>query len=491
MKSLDRVLLAPESWRPEEPSSGRESNRTCERELERTPACLVIDSREYPVRLWDYSPFGFSCLYPQALQPSAPSLAKGDPARICLDIGSGWRHADCVVENTGMFKGQLRVGLRRTDWDEKLPEASESLNIGDSLILWGETPNPLLFGEWCSLRLVAVRPGLRLVFTSADPSLVIFPGMEMDIELGVPTSGDNTYRGRVKSIVRNRSESITLLLEPIRVSAKLAGELGELLAMESGASPDDLRLLGLPVAFLRERLVFRYAEATEDMERVLSLRALSAESADGIASLSNAAGPPGRPDRTIRILCAYHEETLVAAATLGFPSSRKDRLHAEAGLRHEDIGSWCPGRESLMEIIDVSTHPHYRRGDLWLALAERIARIFLLSDRERMVRSCEHRLVPLYERIGFRRKGAPVDAGSRKRQMVSMDRKAILRAKGVGLRVWLTLYSDLVADVVRKDLVELSAWEWLRLRARMAWRPWLRSRNEARAEQMFRQCILK
>ena len=68
VKPLDLLYLAPESWRPMEASSGRASNRTSERELDRIPIRARCVGMEAPVRLWDYSPFGFAILAAPGIQ---------------------------------------------------------------------------------------------------------------------------------------------------------------------------------------------------------------------------------------------------------------------------------------------------------------------------------------------------------------------------------------------------------------------------------------
>ena len=473
MKPLELVLLAPESWRPVESSTGRGSNRTSERELDRMPAAMLIGGRSQPVRLRDYSPFGFTAL---PVGPEAQSECRpGMDVRLRLDIGGFRADCGCRVENASVFKGQARVGLSRRDLASALPEAADALRVGDSLILWGEIRNPFLYGEWCALRLVAIRPGMQLVFTSVDPTLCLFPGMELDVELGVPSSGDNGYRGKVAALARTQGDTLAMVLEPVRFTARLAGELAELLASDCGASPEDLKALGFPVRFLRDSLHFRHAQGEADRERVEAFRRTAGREPAGIFA---APGPSSaRPASGDRIFCAFHQDVLVATASLAFPEAGASRLAAPDGR--------VP--ESCMEILDIAAHPDYRRGDLWLSLVERISRLFLLSDRKRLLRACDDRLLPLYRRLGFRRLGKARGGG----HLVALDRSAILAGRGVALSSWLVLYGDLVQDFLDKRLYEPPPWRSLALRAKLRLKPWIRARMTVRAERLFRQCLGK
>lgn len=473
MKPLELVLLAPESWRPIESATGRVSNRTSERELDRIPADLRIGGHAQPVRIRDYSPFGFTAL--PVGTAAQTECRPGMDAFLSLDIG-GFRGAcECRVENASVVKGQARVGLSRRDLAPALSEAKGALRVGDSLILWGETRNPFLYGEWCALRLVAVRPGMQLVFTSTDPTLCLFPGMEMEVELGVPSSVDNAYRGRVAALARPQGDTLELVLEPVRFSARLAGELAELLASGCGASPEDLKALGFPVRFLRDSLHFRHAQGEADWERIGSFwRTAGQEN----AAIFGAPGSTGsRAAAGARIFCAYHQDELVATAVLAFPEAGASRLAAPGEA----------GPAPCMELLDITVHPDYRRSDLWLSLVERISRLFLLSDRKRLLRACDDRLLPLYLKLGFRKAGKARAGG----HLLALERAAVLTGRGVALTSWLILYGDLVQDFLDKRLFEPPPWRSLVLRAKLRIKPWVRSRMAARAERLFRQCLRK
>jgi hypothetical protein len=480
VKPLQLIMLAPESWRPIEPSAGRSSNRTSERELEQIPARIRLGDAVIAVRLWDYSPFGFSLLLPQTAQ--ADGLRIGTSASVELEMGDQQAAFGCRVENVGQFKGQIRLGLSRTDLEAGAADSRAGLSVGDALILWGETRNPLLYGEWCALRLESVRPGMRMVFTSSDPTLLTFVGQEMVVELGVPTSGDAAFRGRVVGLSRLPGERVTLTLDPVRISSRLASELGELLAMESGASPSELKALGFPVTFLRDRLLFRHAEGDEDLARVAELRKLSSRepSLDGGAD-ARRHPLPLRPGPEMRLLCAFHEETLVAALLLGFPKAGKTCLGYPAGESD---------RRPAMEVLDIATHPDYRRGDLWLSLVERTSRIFLLSGRASLKRVCGDRLLPLYRKMGFA-ETVRDGGGEGPSRLLVLDRSTVLHGRGIGTPAWATLYGDLIEDFLDKGLLELPAWQALRLRVLLTCKRWFQSRAAARAERMFQSCIKK
>src|SRR5688572_27166923 len=181
-----------------ETSSGRTSNRTSERELDRIPMTARCTGVEAPVRLWDYSPFGFAILAAPGIQGGF-SAAQGQTLELSLDLGDQLVTTRCTIENLQPFRGSLRLGLSRQDMADPtgVEAPGQGIQLPGDCHVNAETLNPLLYGEWCPLKLIGVQQGLRMVFLSSDPSLVLFQGQHLRVELSLPSAGECSVSGRI------------------------------------------------------------------------------------------------------------------------------------------------------------------------------------------------------------------------------------------------------------------------------------------------------
>lgn len=469
--------------------SGRTSNRTSERELERIPAIARAGASEFPVKLWDYSPFGFAVTTPLD-HPAGNRVKPGDPVRLSFDLGQGWLETLCKVENAQQFRGNRRLGLSRIDstTTPDFLDAPEALHIDPAAAILGEIPNPILYGEWCPSRLRAIHPGLRFVLTSDDSTLILMPGQEIRVDLALPSTSENTYRGRVHSLGRTQEGSLAFLLEPVKISSGLEAVLGEYLAFAAKANPEDLRSLGFPIRFMRDRLDFRFAESREDLEKVQALRR------DGYLETGKSAQPASEGAQTSlvkgahRILCAFHEEILVATATLAFPSQGAPLARAWGPSGSVGLPPGLPPMEDLMEVHGVSVHRDYRRGDLLKALIEHIARVFVLSGRKHILKSCDPEALRHYRRMGFHETAKQDGSDFR---LVLMDREAITRGRGIFTPAWLSLFGNVVKDLLDKQLLEPGAWTRMSILARLRLKPWIPDSVQARSERIFGDLLME
>lgn len=466
MKPIDVLLLAPESWRPAETVSGRTSNRTSERELERIPLFARLGSAEVPGKLWDYSPFGFAILVPLN-HPSGFRPQRGDCLQLRFDLGSGWLEARCQVENALLFRGGLRLGLSRMD-QLLVPEPRELVLEAVKAVI-GETPNPILYGEWCPVSVHGVLPGLALEMRSTDPTLVLLEGQEITVDLSLPSTTENTYRGRVRALGRVDDATLRFRLEPLRLSPGLPSALGEYLAFATGARPEALKELGFPTRFMRERLDFRFADSAEDFDKVLELRRDCRSEAGRPVSEESLASLTAQARSGLRILCGFHEERLVAAALLSFPRADVD--------------------PDALEVRAISLHQDYRRGDLLKALIEHIARIFVLSGRKRLVRRCDGSALPHYRRMGFRESPA-ARPGAGGALTMQLDREAVASGRGMPVTAWLSLFGNVAEDLVAKRLIEPSGFGAIALKAKFALKPWLPEATQAGIEGIFGELLM-
>src|SRR5690606_6035549 len=239
-------------------------DRVSERELERISAWISVPAAgpedaasDIPGRLWDYSHSGFALICDLG-RIGSERLREGDRVRFKINLGEGVLEADCIVRNTGIFKGGLRIGLARCDLarqerkDARMgAPRGECLRLPERLDLSAVAGNPILFGEMSMLRVAGMEPGMKFDFISSDAALPLFLGQKLNLYLSLPTSGENLYRGMITGLEKAGGDSLRVRMRPMFLSAGLANDLAELLAFEAGIPPETLKRYGFPTRFFR------------------------------------------------------------------------------------------------------------------------------------------------------------------------------------------------------------------------------------------------
>lgn len=493
MHQLDLRILPPSVWRPMETKETRSSDRTSERELERIPVTIIhtASGRKSPATLWDYASTGFAVLLPRfAASANLPILAE-DVLEVSLDLGLSRPSARCRVENIGLFRGCFRLGLSRLDIGPCAADDGEAdgLRIAHGGVE-AEIRNDFLYGEWCDLTLAGLETGPTLIFTSDDPSLSVYPGAEVRIHLKFPSSRENSVLGCIDRIARTASGGITFRLTPRQFSAELANELAESLVFESKLSPEEIKALGFPARYFRDRLEFRFAATMEDYRKVVLLRRNAYVEAGKKAADTAPEAMSSKWDRKSRILCAYHEDTLVASAAMTFPKSEAVILRSEAAFPDSEYPPGVPAKTSFIEVNSLCTHREYRKGDLLHAMFEQIARCFLLSDRSHILTLCDGNLLGLYLKIGFRDLGHRCTYLGMEHHLIRMDKDVVRTGRGISTLAWTGLYGELIQDLMGNGLLEATAMEKRRIRFKLLFLPLSKRILGTRMEKVFRKHLV-
>jgi hypothetical protein len=423
-------------------------------------------------------------------------LKEGDRVRLAADFGKGWLEAECVIRNLSVFKGRQRIGLYRLDLTRGnamhgrigVPKG-EYLRLPEAVHMRAETANPIFFGEWSQLKLTGLQPWLKMEFTSQDPSMPLFRGQVLDIRFSLPSSGDNRFRGEIESLEKLPGGFVRFRMNPLSLSTGLANDLAELMVCDGGINPEVLKRFGFPTRFFRNRISFRFVETMEDYEAVLNLRRNAYVE---VGKRDAGTAPEDMSiawDKTSRILCAYHEDQLVASAAITFPASEADTLRSETAFPWNRFPGKPPPKTELLEVNSLCTHKDFRRGDLLHAVFEQIARIFVLSDRNYIMNLSDSRLLPMYLGIGFKDQKVTGTFLGIPHHLIKIPREAVTKAKGLGLLRWNALYGDLMEDILDKDMLPMSFRERLILRARLALKPLASRLRNLDSEQAVRRSI--
>jgi hypothetical protein len=504
MKTLDLSVLPAESWRPVEPSVGRAANRVKERELEKIPAWIDIaatksnqSSEEIPAILLDYSLFGYA-IHISDCKTMSTLIQEGTRVHLILILSSKKVSAECFVKNISSQKNGFRIGLSSNNLLYKTPSSSKigvpegaCLRVPRHIGIHAETPNPILFGEWSSLKLFGIQAGLKIDLLSTDPALPLFVHQILAVHLALPSAGTNIYEGEIIALERLDSSTIRISLKPVNISVGLANDLAELLTFEAGISPDILKQFGFPVRFFRHRLVFRYVESQADYEKVLTLR----RNAYVEIGKRDAATTPAEMaiewDKISRILCGFHDETLVASAGITFPSDSVEILRSETAFPGNKFPGNPPKKTEILEINSLCTHKDYRKGDLLKAVFEHLARVFILSDRNYVMNLSDDSLLPIYLSIGFKDMHETGVFLGRNHHLIKISRSAVTEGKGLGLLSWNILYGDLIQDILEKRLINFSPWQKFLLRLKLAFKPIAKKILDRKQEKRFQRIVDK
>lgn len=468
----------------------RSSDRTSERELERINLRILHkpSGRESPATLWDYTSTGFAVLLPRFAATANLPIQEGDALEVALDLGSSMPSAPCRVENIGLFRGCFRLGLRRLDIP---PASAEAPGPGGLAIARGvveaEMRNALLYGEWCDLTLAGLERGPSLTFVSDDPSLAVFPGMEAKVDLKFPSSRENSVLGRIEGIASTATGGIRFKLNPREFSAELANELAESLVFESGLSQEEIKALGLPARYFRNRLEFRFANTMEDYHKVVVLRRNAYVDAGKKAADTEPEEMSSKWDRKSRILCAFHEDTLVASVAMTFPDSEAAVLRSEALFPDSRYPPGVPAKKDFIEVYGLCTHRDYRNGDLLHAMFEQVGRCFLLSDRPHILTLCDGNLLGLYLGIGFRNLGHRCAYLGLEHHLIRMDKDVIRTGKGIPTLSWAGLYGELIRDLLGNGMLDATPMEKRLVRFKLLFLPLSRRILGARMAKVFRK----
>jgi hypothetical protein len=502
MKGLDLEALPAEAWRPANAATGRASNRVSERELERIPAWISLDngpgklpSKDIPVRLWDYSSFGFAITFPFS-ESGCTSPKVGDLAKLKFDFGDGVLTAECVVKNSAIIKNSLRIGLSRKDLARRqkfenhygIPQG-ECLRLPERTDIRAEVRNPVLFAEWTTFALCGLQSGLHLDFISRDASLPLFIGQKLDLRFVLPTTGNPEFRGEVVFLERVPGNALKVRLKTLAISAALANDLAETLTFEADVTPGTLKRLGFPTRFLKKRVSFRFVETMEEYAQVLALRRSAYVEAGKKSGETQPEEMSLSKDRNSRILCAYHDGTLVASAAITFPTREDEILRSEAVFPEGKYPIRHPPKSELLEVNSLCTHKEYRRGDLLQAMFEQIARVFVLSGRTCIMNLVETSLLPVYLGIGFQDTGKTCVFLGRTHHLIRVERQVALAGRRIGMLRWNLLYGDLMEDILDRGMLSFGRFARLRLKIMLACKPFAKRWMGGKYEREFRRSL--
>lgn len=514
-ESIDPDKLVPGFLKFAGDFDNRGQDRISQRELRLVSMSIRIPGNQewVAVKLWDFTSISFGIIYEpeQQFVEWSSDNGKGGPERSGLPIQAGdeievrilvladqeftiW----CEAKNVVPWKDGLKIGLRRLDVNFPQSVAidrreADRLDLSLSLSLGARIKHPLLFGHWCALKVSDINRHLGLSFTSEDPSLLLFEGMEVQVHFELASLRNLPMTARVAWVHATKASSVKFGVMCLDMNWKLHNGICEFLLFSRQWTPARLRESGFKAQQVKSRLRFRTVKNMSDYAEILHLRrdayVDAAKKPEGTSPESMA----GHLDGMSRILMVHHHDKLVGTMTFTYPAGEDILLDSQAGFAGQKYPVDLPPKANLIEVSRLCIHRDYRGTDLLQGLFEHGIKHFLTSDRHWLLTSAVDDLLPTYLRIGFVQLGASYNHQSlnnRKHHLILAHRNAFLQGNGMNLLVWNALFGEVITHLLDRNLVSVPAPQRVLIRGKLLLRSLCKRFLENQAARAFKRHLL-
>ncbi|MDB5106314.1 MAG: type pilus assembly PilZ [Fibrobacteres bacterium] len=495
----DRKHGSKKHVRPSVKEDKRVQNRFSQRELGSVSVAIRLSEDAWqPVRLWDFTSIGFGILYPDEGRdkPQEAPYREGDEIGLRIKIEANQEfEVQCEVKNVRRWKNGFKLGLRRMDLNFPRPVNLERregfrLPIGPSLSLKARVRHPFIYGHWCAMQASDLNKNMGFSFVSHDESILLFEGMEFPIYFDLASYRQFPMRVRVAWINATSAQEVRFGVECVDLDFRLHNGICDFLLYSRQWTPARLFEAGFRVQQVKGHLRFRSVKTMEDYAEVLYLRR---DAYVGAGKRSRETTPEQMAtalDGKSRILMAHHHGRLVGTITFTFPTSEETVLDSQAGFQGGKYPVQLPPKANLIEVSRLCVHQEYRGTDVLQGMFEHGLKHFLMSDRHWLLTSAMDELMPIYERIGFKKLKASYkhpQLNNKEHHLIIATRTSFLGGFGINLFVWNSLFGELIQHLISHNLVAISTLEKAFIRAKLLLQPLSRRFLAARSEKAFRQ----
>lgn len=503
------------------PEENRSQERISQRELGQVAIALRIPGSEgwIPVRLWDFTSISFGVVLelekqawpaPAGMEQTLgesekregkssaqkPGLCSGDEVQVQIRISA---HQEfevwCQVKNAVPHKDGMKYGLRRMDVN--FPQTVEverreafRLPLAPTLSLKARVRHPYMYGHWCTLQVSDMNRNMGLSFLCEDPSILVFEGMELKIHFELASHRETPMLARVTWVHATEAHRVKFGLACVDMPLAVHNGLCDFLLYSRQWTPGRLRQAGFQARNVKRRLRFRSVKSMEDYSEVLHLRRDAYVGAGKKDQSTRPEDMAGALDGQSRILMAHHQDKVVGTLTFTFPLTEEAVLDSQAGFPGRKYPVRLPPKANLIEVSRLCINEEYRGTDLLQGLFEHGVKHFLMSDRYWLLTSAVGELLPLYERIGFKKLGASYrhpGLNHLEHHLILAHRDSFLRGKGLNLLVWNTLFGDLIGHLMYRNLIRLTRFERAIISTKLLMAPFSKRIMENQAAKAFRR----
>jgi len=488
---LELDKIPPESFRPFVSENIRSTQRFAERELGKITTTIRLQKAENwtPVLFCDYSLNGFGLL----IQSHSTTFSLSDGIILEVKFITPDNHelfTLCKVENFSQVGKGFRLGVRRLNYTPADSAFAEppTLSPSEGNPIFASLEIPFLFRERCNIHLSGISKNRSLTFFSNDPSLLILPLMQVEVDFHLPSEDENRFHGIVDWI-KYQNDGIGFGLKSFSLTRDLSEALGEYFLTQELGTPKQIHELGFQFKIFQSNLRYAYAETEAEYQQVLELRKLAYVSAGKKPKETQVEQMGSDWDHQSRILCALAGQKVVASVALTFPISENISLRSEMGFPKNKYPIHITEKTDLIEVANLCTDVEFRNGDLLHGMFTHIARAFILSDRNYIVTLCTAELYPLYMKIGFTDSKQITQFMNIPHHLIYGTKKTPLNGNGINLLLWNFLYGDLVEDLINKKMLTISRWEFFLIRIRRLLSPLSKYMYQNKMDEQFKSLI--
>lgn len=355
-----------------------------------------------------------------------------------------WKAQDTTSESI------VKIGIQYHYEDGADIENKNEVKIHPKFPLIGYIYRPVVYSERSVASVLSISTTtIKLQLFGAD--FLLFPEMELKIRIAVQSNANSEIKIKVKKVERSKTEHLTVYAKIIKINKKFTDDLVDFFLQSSEVSPSRLKVAGFKPKNVSNNFRFRYVKTHEEYLEVLKLRFLAYKEAGKVTDETKVADMATPFDHRSRILVAYHGELLVASCMVSFPKSN-DVLESE-GYLENGYNFDLPKRDNLLEVARLCTLIEYRGADLLKRMFEHIYKLMITCGREFIITSCDEKLWPLYDKLGFKKTNQfylHKKLNDKRHDIIMVHRDIGIKSKMSNVLVWYYLYGNMTDFLLSK-----------------------------------------
>lgn len=370
----------------------RESKRIQFYRGEFPEAKVEFGGKVYDAEVYDLSTNGIGILPKEAI-PGLDTVSQ----TIYISVGETTPR-EATLRNIShiKFSGSYRIklGMRTANWDKSKVCEHTLLPCTESMPM-AYCSDPIAFNRTILFNVSHFsKNGLILRTKFVDGSF--FTGLKIDLRLMMPARGE--FQSVVEvSDIRPDGDVLQLFCTWQASNEALQNAVSELLLMTvPGLTIKDLRSNGFLVADLEKAFLFRSAQTSEEIDKILGLRLKAAKAEGRWLDTNDTTLMRDQWDKHARQVYAEVNGKIVAASRVVFNNGLSER--SEHFSYDVTIPEWL-WKEGFVEGSRVCTDPEFRGTDVFFKMLQQLSHIVTQSGHRYALMNCVDSLVPVYRKM--------------------------------------------------------------------------------------------
>jgi predicted GNAT family N-acyltransferase len=365
-----------------------------------------------------------------------------------------------TLKNTtkGILIGIRWFGETQTSAQDAERRAGKRWAFSDTFLPSGVAPNSLRFNDYIYFKVRDISANGFLMETSLRNKFLI-KGVSLNCKINFPLIGDTNVTVQIRNArIINISDKQVLLVgcqfvKPSRAFKQIVSDYTVQFSNEYHS--DNVQENGLAPKSVSNGLTFGFVKNEEEYHEVLKLRHAAYSQVGKMDKSASYESAGDIYDSRARILYARHNGRMVGSIRLMFHSS-DDQFEHEEFVKFPDS---FPPKEQIVEMTRLCTDPNYRGMDLFYSICARAALAIVQSDRKFMLGSSVKKLMPIYEKIGWKPTGvfySHAALGNESHEIVMCNMRECVSGKGISYAAWKNVYSEVFDFLIENGQLNIS-----------------------------------